>query len=120
MFDHPRSVELDKSFIGDDEQVPVHALLNSVDDGIGNQSLELIAGEAVKPSAGANQQCAAAGNLETGDLITETRAGMIKDRQGSVGLIESLAGDADQTRIGANPQIAVRPFGQRPDNALWR
>jgi hypothetical protein len=80
MFDHPRSVELDKSLVARDEQVPVYALLNAVDGSIGNHSLELIADEAVKSCASTNPQCAVAADVETGDLITETRTRMIEGR----------------------------------------
>src|SRR5215470_5630563 len=89
MFDHPRAVELDKCLaVSNEEQVPVFAFLHSADERIGNHLLKLISYEAVKPCASTNPQCAVARYVEKSDFITHTRTGMVRDRWGSVELIQ--------------------------------
>ena len=79
VFYDPCSVKLDKSLAANDKHVTFRALLNPADGGSGNRGLESIADEAVKPRAGTDPQHPVAAQVETGDLITDTRARMIED-----------------------------------------
>src|SRR6266446_862567 len=110
MLYYARSVQLDKSSAGNNEQVTVRAFLDAADRNRRHHGLKLTTTKPVEPSVGPGPQRTVAAEAKACDLLVHARTRMIEDRLRPVEVIQPGARDADQSVAGPNPQIAVRPL----------